>query len=497
MKNAKTKLLKKILMFAMFFTCINTVSADSNFEWDYSAPLYSRCNEGTNCIPICVYGTPEGAKYQNTTSEDSAYIGYYYSENFGWEFGLVDVDDATFFSKSTILPASDIYWSNYKNYEGKKQVSWNKATPDAPDGKTVWKPYDKLRDNFECPLYLAIDKGGDVELCLSNEKGTCKTQNNVGTKFQQDRPLTYSFANEVKSVIDDTYNELFIYGADNSDMIYVDPHVEKKINFLKQADSSFNEHYDANKSGDENLKNYCSILAENLEDEDAYFESLTSNATSYRDMLNQQLKASAAKLGVRNQEVYTDETLSTLLTLKSSSGSKKYRKIIDEGTNQTYIEKLHSLYAQNTVKSLNYAREVCNTIPGNNIKYNEAKLKTMLTTQYESTVYSNVNLDTVTQFTCNSLGELADLVKTGYFIIEIIAFVILIVFTALDYIKVVFSGEQEAMKKNNKRLATRIIVMAVILLLPALINFTLRIFNIEGFNSENPLCVKIKNTDDE
>ena len=49
------------------------------------------------------------------------------------------------------------------------------------------------------------------------------------------------------------------------------------------------------------------------------------------------------------------------------------------------------------------------------------------------------------------------------------------------------------MKKTNKRLATRLIVMIVILLLPALINFVLGVFNIEGFNSENPLCVEIKN----
>ena len=117
----------------------------------------------------------------------------------------------------------------------------------------------------------------------------------------------------------------------------------------------------------------------------------------------------------------------------------------------------------------------------------------MLTTSYETTVYKNVKLDTDSQFSCGTLGDLADLVKTGYFIIEMVALVILVVFTVLDYAKVILSGEQDEMKKTNKRLATRLIIMVVLLLLPALINFVLGVFNIEGFNSENPLCVEIKN----
>ena len=495
MNNTIKKLLKKITVFVMFFLSLNTVKAASNFEMVFGKDIYDRCNESTQCIPLCIYGTPEGTNYWHAYNGESAHIGYYYSENFGWEFGVTGEEDAVFFSRSTILPASDIYWSNFKDYEGTKQLPWNKATPDNPDRKTVWKPYDKMKENFECPLYLAEDRGGEVELCLSNEKGTCKEQNNIGTRFQEDRPLVSSFADDVKKVIDDTYDKLYIYGADSNDLVYVDPHIEKKIDFLYTADPSFKENYDSSKSKQDNLKSYCPILAENLKDEDKYFGTLTGNVIEYRDTLNKQLQESATALGVRNKEVYTDETLSTLLTIKYSSGTKKYRNIYDEKTKQTYIEKLHSLYAQNTVKSLNNAREVCNAIPGNKIQYDESKLKDMLTTTYATTVYKNVQLDMNSQFSCNSLGELAGLVKTGYFIIEIIALVILIVFTALDYIKIVFTGEQEEMKKTNKRLGTRIIIMAVILLLPALINFTLRLFHIEGFNSENPLCVNLKEKD--
>lgn len=498
MKKSKTIILKIASLFTVFFTCINMVNAKSNFIDKQTTNLYENCNESNKCIPLCVYNAnPNDGDDISKNNSEIAYIGYYYSEH-SWELGVFYYD-RLLYTKSTILPSTDIYWSDYIDYEKEKHIPWGKVVLDNEDGMTSWKPYEKLKNEFKCPSYFTYDVSGtSTELCLSNSINTCKKQDDflgtaTGTKFKKDRSLKSSFAEDVGNVINDTYNKLFIFGADSNDIAYVDPHMDKKIDFLLTADSSFKKNYDTNKSGQENLKNYCPILAENLKDEDKYFSSLTTNVTDYRDMLNKQLQESATTLGVRNKEIYTDETLSSLLTLVDSSGNKKYRKIMDEATGQTYIEKLHSLYAQNTIKSLNYARETCNAIPGNNIQYDETKLKNMLTTNYETTVYENVRLDTDSTFDCGTLGELADLVKTGYFIIEIVALVILVVFTVLDYAKVILSGEQDQMKKTNKRLATRLIVMVVILLLPALINFVLGVFNIEGFNSENPLCVEIKN----
>lgn len=506
MKKSKTTILKIASLFTVFFTCINIVNAweSKNFNVEYGDNLYARCNESNKCIPICIYSANKEVDADITKNNgEVAYIGYYYSGKSEWEIGFVSLNNMSgwvlTYTNSTILPATDIYWSNFRNVNNDKQVTWNKATENSADGQTVWKPYDKLKSDFQCPNFINrdnINSAGTTELCLSNIKETCRSQNDItGTHFdvEGDRALKSSFDADVKKVIEDTYNKLFIFGADSSDIAYVDPDVNKKIDFLLAADSNFKKKYDTNKSGQDNLKDYCPILAENLKDEDKYFSSLSGNVTDYRDMINKQLQESATTLGVRNKEVYTDETLSSLLTLVDSSGNKKYRQIVDESTGQTYIEKLHSLYAQNTIKSLNYARDLCNTIQENNIKYDEAKLKNMLTTNYETTVYENVKLDTDTTFDCGTLGELADLVKTGYFIIEIVALVILIVFTVLDYAKVILSGEQDEMKKTNKRLKTRLIIMIVILLLPALINFVLGVFNIEGFNSENPLCVEIKN----
>lgn len=485
MKKLNTKILKKMFFFILVFMCISRVSASKDFNSKYPSKLYDRCNEDSKCIPICTYAAISSEQYDaNATNGEIAYIGYYYSEH-AWELAVL-IDQELVYTKSKILPTSKIYWSNLNAVEKVKDKKWNKA----PE-------YDMLKNDFKCPDFFTYDEiGANYEMCFSNFSNTCKEQNSTftmgGTKFEKDRSLKYRYTSDIKNVIEDTYDNLFLFGSDSYNMIYVDPHMDKKINFLLEADASFKKNYDVNKNRQENIKNYCPILAENLKDEDKYFESLTSNATSYKEMVDKQLQESATKLNVRNKEVYNDETLSSLLTLVDSSGNKKYRQINDE-TGQPYIEKLHSLYAQNTIKSLNYIRETCNATTNTKIEYDEAKLKNKLTTHYESTIYENVNVDIDSTFSCGTLGELADLVKTGYFIIEIIAIVILVVFTALDYAKVILSGEQDEMKKTNKRLATRLIIAVVILLLPALINFVLGVFNIEGFNSENPLCVEIKN----
>lgn len=483
MKKCKNKMLKIISFFIMFLTCINIVKADSNFKDKHTSNLYENCNASNKCIAICVYNSNsnDGDDISKNNGE-IAYIGYYYSEH-AWELGVFIYDTLTY-TKSTILPTTDIYWSNLNSVEKDSERKWSKT-----------QEYDWLKDNFKCPQFLTYDNNNYVELCLSNSENTCKEQDDLfgslsGTKFKADRSLKYNFATEVGNVINDTYNKLYIFSSQYP--AGADPDASKKLKFLADIDSTFNEKYNSGNTDREKAMGYCSVLKENLKDEDKYFKSLATKVTDYREIIDRQLQASATEKNVRNKEVYTDETLSSILTITDSSGNKKYRQITDP-TGQTYIEKLHSIYAQNVRTSLNYVKDICNSEPGNDIKFDETKLTNMLTTSYETTVYKNVKLDTDSQFSCGTLGDLADLVKTGYFIIEMVALVILVVFTVLDYAKVILSGEQDEMKKTNKRLATRLIIMVVLLLLPALINFVLGVFNIEGFNSENPLCVEIKN----
>lgn len=94
---------------------------------------------------------------------------------------------------------------------------------------------------------------------------------------------------------------------------------------------------------------------------------------------------------------------------------------------------------------------------------------------------------------CNGLFdyETKQVISTAYFILEIIAILAVIGLTIKDYALAILNSNQDEIKKSNKRLLTRIIVLVVILLLPALINMTLKVFKVEVFNSD-PLCGTIK-----
>ena len=94
---------------------------------------------------------------------------------------------------------------------------------------------------------------------------------------------------------------------------------------------------------------------------------------------------------------------------------------------------------------------------------------------------------------CNGLFdyETKQVINSAYFILEIIAILAVIGLTIKDYALSILNSNQDEIKKSNKRLLTRVIVLVVILLLPALINMTLKVFKVEVFNSD-PLCGTIK-----
>lgn len=491
MRFGKQKVLKSILVLIAFFVSINAVKADNDFKRKSSAKLYDRCNEANKCVKICTYKADTTAdhvgEYENSSLENGevAYIGYYYSEH-AWEIAFVDVgNEELVYSKSTILPASYIYWSNWRmeKFDPEKK-KWNEVDQ-----------YNWLKDKFRCPEFVTFENIVNPEMCLADTENSCKDQNESfigGTSFEGDRSRNTYFANDVMKVINDTYDNLSIANADE----------KTKVRFLAEADAKFKEVYDASKDPEDNILKYCDTLETQLKDEKNYYKTL-GNEVEYKNTINKQLNESATRLGVDNVWAFSEETLSSILTIKDESGNIKYRDIIETETSKTYLEKLHNSYGENINVALNYAKEVCNKSSNSKIDYDEKELVDSIKDKYETTTFLDLKFDKTTEFSCNSLGELAEMVKTGYFIIEVIGFVILIVFTSLDYAKVILNGEQDDMKKTNKRLATRLIVLAIILLLPALINFTLRIFNIEGFNSENPniegfnsenpLCVRIKN----
>ena len=57
----------------------------------------------------------------------------------------------------------------------------------------------------------------------------------------------------------------------------------------------------------------------------------------------------------------------------------------------------------------------------------------------------------------------------------------------LDFIKAIASESDDEMKKVSARFAKRLIAAALIFIIPFILDFILRMFNI-GLDAENPFC---------
>ena len=90
---------------------------------------------------------------------------------------------------------------------------------------------------------------------------------------------------------------------------------------------------------------------------------------------------------------------------------------------------------------------------------------------------------------CKSLGG-----KVVSWIFKIIRFVryavpvLLIILSVLDYIKALASDSEDEMKKVTSRFVKRLIAAALIFIIPFILDFLLRVFNIPNLSTENPFC---------
>lgn len=90
---------------------------------------------------------------------------------------------------------------------------------------------------------------------------------------------------------------------------------------------------------------------------------------------------------------------------------------------------------------------------------------------------------------CGSLGQ--KIVKWIYKIIRMVRYVIpiiIIIFSILDYIKAIGSDSEDEMKKATSKFFKRLIVAAIIFIIPFILEFILGIFHLPGLNSSNPFC---------
>lgn len=71
--------------------------------------------------------------------------------------------------------------------------------------------------------------------------------------------------------------------------------------------------------------------------------------------------------------------------------------------------------------------------------------------------------------------------------IRIAGIVLTVVLSIMDYTKTIFSGDDKSNEKANKRFSTRLIVLALLFLIPSVLTFILKLFNIQG-TGENGTC---------
>lgn len=92
---------------------------------------------------------------------------------------------------------------------------------------------------------------------------------------------------------------------------------------------------------------------------------------------------------------------------------------------------------------------------------------------------------------CGSLGN-----KIVNWIFKIVKFVryavpaLLIILSILDYLKALASESEDEMKKVTSRFSKRLIAAILIFIIPFILDFVLRLFDIPGLNASNPFCAE-------
>jgi len=422
-------------------------------------------------IVICGYKCSEDNKIN---CGDTIFSAIYYKHNNSIRSGNWEIEtnlNLTEITPSSSLPQIkeekySLVWEEFGNAVPYSGIYFEQSTSN--DKNDSWKnssEYKNLQTSFICPKYMYFDhsltnidnKNNNMELCYANTKEQCMQRNeNRKTTFGKANELNYSFNEELNTVLD---NVILVMET------------ESPQNIMNTYFSNENN-------------TMCEALKY---DSETFFDKLPQdNLINY---VNGKLEY-AVPINSINKSFYNYENISKLFRPEQS----KNKDLDITYNNQKLIEKynkIESIYINKISESLDYYKTQCgltdeSTVESEIIVEKLEERFDNLFPQYQKIEFTELNCD-------NIFAELADIIKTGYFIIELIAILLVVVLTIIDYAQVILSDNQDEMKKSNKKLVTRVIIVVVILLLPALINMILKTLHIQGFNSEKPLCVEIKN----
>ena len=457
------------------FSRVNSVRAIFTFDIENYTNLYSHCNKDNQCYPVCVYGN------------DEAFIGYYYgssdefASNSGWEvaFGY-NFDEgrhsggmgAHAIGKS-LLYWKDSYLLKTNVYPGELLDDWSNT-----------EMYNNVINKFQCPQYLYIDLANQNELCFANEEGKCEkvADNDPSVTFKNPIKLTYNINDELTTVNRALHTARHF---DNNSNYKADD----KVKFLFSFDTQIN--YNDSKSAEENIEKNCKHFSDkiNVDGGQSYIKKLIKGdyVKNYITDLNNGYSDIVARIpsGIRYPEIFNYDMQKQLLVFDN----KKYRN--------EYFEKVDKLLEDNIIDSIKYASSICDSTEYK-INLDEEKSRSIIDGEYTVYKFEDPEIDFDDEFRCSDIftEEMVDVIKTSYFIIEMVGLAILIVFSALDYIKVFMGDNADELKKANSNFIRRLIILVILFLLPALVNVILRLFKIdyvEGIDSKYHLCVHVSN----
>ena len=512
-KNIKNKITKIIIISLLLFINIKNVSASGkayNTKEVLSTTTDLIENSSVTDKPnfvVCAYSCASdniGTEGGNCGDEGSKFsaIYYYYEDAHKWgiktnvylspiriyrkEFYITNpygiekdksadpvITQYIFDNISYAVPSGGIYYENPTGTN--KDENWAKT-----------EQYNNLKTSFECPKYMYYDH--TIELSydhITNLDGfvfqSSEYLQSEAKKIQDkaDNAMELCYANSTKKCMDRDEDDKTSFGKENN----LNYSLTEEINTMFNGTNIELTNMNANtilERGFGTQDDICTALKNKKYDE-------LANTSTYEVMLDEIFKTKMRPdspnmdvMGVKNIEklLLPEKGYNTEIDVKYDSNSltDKYKNL-----KEVYLNKLK--------ESVDYYSNQCGV---DRSTISDEQLTTMFNEKVNKIVESRQNLD-YGELDCDTLfADMADIIKDAYFILEIISILIVVIRTALDYSKVFLSDDKDQLKKANDKLIKRIVILIIILLLPALVNLFLRIFKIEGFNSENPLCIKIK-----
>lgn len=540
-----------IVQTIIFFMALGNVKAaptkQKQYDIDWSGGLTgavkdaSGINNQLNSIAVCIYSCSD----INSGSEDAGKCG---EKNSLWNWITYSPDSSNLwkinagviqkeyikpgaFERIGSLSTPSIFTYQWESYGvSLPQTYYGSSTSN--DKNENWQntteSYKKLNESFVCPQYAFYDESADVaycdykklgkksceklgynntmELCYADDTTSCSTRNEDDyTTFDNANSLIYSFSEDLNNVleqweksINNMTNEQILraYGLPETEA-NSDEFLENICELLNQSEvtNQFTQSTIPKDEFDKMISGAYTVVAQNRINSSSPCAAYINNPLEYSkcQQENQDFEDNSNTYAYVNKNVFNFTSLSQLLV---QGKGKEFKNVIynNESMSDKFNNIINNVYIEKLKSATSSYQQQCEVKHGRKYDLDVNELGEEVKVSIEKIV-SNYNKIDFDSLDCDNIfAEFANEIKTAYFFLEILSIIIVVVLSVLDYSKTILSDNQDEMKKSNQKLVKRLIILVVIFLLPAIINMTLKVFNIEveGFNSDNPLCVKVK-----